>query len=414
MLCLAALLRLFFLGIKPPHFDEGINGWFVDQMTHQGFYHYDPTNYHGPLHFYLLFVVQTLFGRHIEALRAVTIVFGLASVYLVLKFDRFFGARTATWAALAMAVSPAAAFYARYAIHESELVFFLLLCMWGLLGLWRSGRRAYLFATGLGLTGMLLTKETYVLHLAALLLAWPTLLLVERISPSAPMPIAPQLWSKRDLCWITTICAVSVLFFYSGNFLDPSSLAGLFQTYAAWFQTGVSGSGHQKPFFYWVQLMARYEWPALLGLSVAPLILRPLTSRLFRYLTIYGIGTLTAYSLVRYKTPWCIISLIWPFFFCFGAVLKSAAKEWRKTAAVMGFILLCGSLALSIRLNFLRFADPKEPYVYVQTFHDVHKVTGPLLQLAHADPAAYHLNGRFYMSSFYPLPWMLGDFTNIG
>src|SRR3712207_183959 len=34
----AALLRVFWLAIKPPHFDEGINGWFVDQMTKSGFY----------------------------------------------------------------------------------------------------------------------------------------------------------------------------------------------------------------------------------------------------------------------------------------------------------------------------------------------------------------------------------------
>src|SRR5216117_4383046 len=32
ILGLAVFLRFFLLGIKPPHFDEGINGWFVDQM----------------------------------------------------------------------------------------------------------------------------------------------------------------------------------------------------------------------------------------------------------------------------------------------------------------------------------------------------------------------------------------------
>ena len=54
ILALAAFLRFFLLGIKPPHFDEGINGWFVDQVMKNGFYRYDPTNYHGPLHFYVL------------------------------------------------------------------------------------------------------------------------------------------------------------------------------------------------------------------------------------------------------------------------------------------------------------------------------------------------------------------------
>jgi len=60
---------LFLLGIKPPHFDEGINGWFVDQMMKNGFYKYDPTNYHGPLHFYVSAALATLFGRNVWALR---------------------------------------------------------------------------------------------------------------------------------------------------------------------------------------------------------------------------------------------------------------------------------------------------------------------------------------------------------
>src|SRR5665213_3792814 len=65
ILGLGAFLRFLLLSMKPPHFDEGINGWFVDQMMHSGFYKYDPTNYHGPLHFYILFLFQALFGRHI-------------------------------------------------------------------------------------------------------------------------------------------------------------------------------------------------------------------------------------------------------------------------------------------------------------------------------------------------------------
>src|SRR5206468_1357884 len=60
ILGLAAFLRFFLLGIKPPHFDECINGWFVDQVMHNGFYRYDPTNYHGPLHFYALQLSESL------------------------------------------------------------------------------------------------------------------------------------------------------------------------------------------------------------------------------------------------------------------------------------------------------------------------------------------------------------------
>src|SRR5580765_3871847 len=114
----AALLRVFLLGIKPPHFDEGINGWFVDQMIKSGFYKYDPTNYHGPLHFYILFVCQTLLGRNVWALRLPVVLASIFAVFLTLKFEPFVGRRVSRLAALLMAISPGFLFYGRYSIHE--------------------------------------------------------------------------------------------------------------------------------------------------------------------------------------------------------------------------------------------------------------------------------------------------------
>src|SRR5213078_3869626 len=103
---LAAFLRFLLLGMKPPHFDEGINGWFVDQMLRNGFYKYDPTNYHGPLHFYVLFLSQTLFGRNLWALRLPVVLVSISCVWLTLKFEPFIGRTVSRLAALAMAVSP--------------------------------------------------------------------------------------------------------------------------------------------------------------------------------------------------------------------------------------------------------------------------------------------------------------------
>src|SRR6187397_564815 len=106
IVALGAFLRLLLLGIKPPHFDEGINGWFVDQMVKNGFYRYDPTNYHGPLHFYVLFIFQTLFGRNVWALRLPVVIVSISCVWLCLKFEPLVGRRVSWWAAVAMAVSP--------------------------------------------------------------------------------------------------------------------------------------------------------------------------------------------------------------------------------------------------------------------------------------------------------------------
>src|SRR6202047_2978284 len=121
---IAAFLRFLLLAIKPPHFDEGINGWFVDQIVKTGFYKYDPTNYHGPLHFYVLLLSQTLLGTTLWALRLPVVLVSIPSVWLALKFEPFAGRTVSRLAALAMAVSPGFVFYGRYSIHEVWIPFF--------------------------------------------------------------------------------------------------------------------------------------------------------------------------------------------------------------------------------------------------------------------------------------------------
>src|SRR5215203_6928904 len=164
MIALGAFLRFLLLGMKPPHFDEGINGWFVDQMTKNGFYKYDPTNYHGPLHFYVEFLAQTLLGRNLCALRLPVVLASTFCIWLTMRFEPFVGRNSSRLTALAMAVSPGFVFYGRYSIHEVWLLLFSMLFILGLLGLWRIGSSGYLWCAGMGLFGMILTKETYIIH----------------------------------------------------------------------------------------------------------------------------------------------------------------------------------------------------------------------------------------------------------
>src|ERR1041384_7711601 len=189
ILGLAAFLRFFLLGIKPPHFDEGINGWFVDQVMKNGFYRYDPTNYHGPLHFYVLLLFESLFGRNVWALRLPVVLVSIACVWVALKFEPLVGRNVSRIAALAMAVSPGFVFYGRYAIHEVWLQFFSTMFILGMLGLWKSGRVNYLWYAGMGIAGMVLTKETYAIHFACAVIAIPVLMVscaLSRVPDSKP------------------------------------------------------------------------------------------------------------------------------------------------------------------------------------------------------------------------------------
>ena len=416
ILAAAALLRLFALDLKPPHFDEGVNGWFLDQMTRTGFFHYDPNNYHGPLHFYILFLSQTMFGRDLLALRVPLALTSLATVWLMLRFDRFLDQRICWFAAAAMAVSPAFTFYTRYAIHEPELVFFLVLFVFGGAGMWRTGERKYLWATGLSITGMILTKETYLVHLVCFALAGVALRVLELLSPSAgEWTLSPQKWKTRDLIGVVAVSTIAIVFFYSGGFMDFSILHGLYQTFGAWAETGKEGHGHDKDWWYWLDLMRQYELASLLGMIAAVCCVRPGTDRLLRYLSIYGIGTLVAYSLVPYKTPWCIISLLWPFLFTFGAIpLALPDRAWWQGTTGLALVLLGASTFQALKLNFRHYTDDAEPYVYVQTYEDINKLTAPLSALTRQDPTNFQVVGHMLIGSYHPLPWVLGDFPRIG
>src|SRR4029453_2593554 len=220
ILGLAVFLRFFLLGINPPHFDEGMEGWFVDQMMKNGFYRYDPTNYHGPLHFYVLLFSESLFGRNIWVLCLPVVLVSIGCVWLSLKFEPLVGRTVSRIAALAMAVSPGFVFYGRYSIHEVWLVLFSMMFILGLLGLWKSGRVSYLWYAGMGTAGMILTKETYAIHLACAVIAIPVLMVSYALSRVPDAKPAKQTWSYIDLAMVLGVGAAAIIVFYSGTFLN--------------------------------------------------------------------------------------------------------------------------------------------------------------------------------------------------
>jgi len=440
LLLVAAILRVCWLGIKPPHFDEGVNGWWVDQMQKTGHYSYNPFNYHGPFHFYVLFLIQSLFGREIIAFRMPMALVNLATLAVFLGFVRYLPRRVVYLGGAAFAISAGMLFYSRYAIHEAWMVFAMVLALWGGMEMWTQGTRRGLWGLAAGVTLMILTKETYFIHLFSFALAWEVLRRLERFSPSAwpagwERP-APQQWDRRCLWNTVAVCLLAILFFYSAGFSDFSRLHGLYLTFSAWFETGVTKGVHGKGWYYWLQLFFRHEWPALIGLLYCVRALWPGMNRFSRYLAIYGCGTLVAYSLIPYKTPWCIIVLLWPFFILFGEAMAALYRRWRIPAILLTALVLIASLVDSLRLNFEYPAEPEKEvfvipaledplcklhllsraanYIYVQTRNDVRLLMDPLMALVRYHPGAYHLPGLVLVSSNHPLPWMLGDFTAIG
>jgi len=411
VLALAAALRLWALDVRPPHFDEGVNGGFADLIQRNGSYRYDP---------------KCLFGRNLWALRVPVVLVGLATVALLLfPLRRFLSARTCLMAGLAMAVSPAFVYYQRDAIHEAWLAFFMVLAFLGWLGMWQRRARADLWILTAGVTGMVLTKETYAIHLGCAFLAWPCVRLWSEMFPSRePEVDRTQRLDWREVAWAAGCGLATIGFFYSATLYHPEDLRGLYQTFSAWTKTGVADKGHIKPWYYWLKIMLRYEWFALFGLVAAFRYLLSEADARLRGLSIYALGVLTAYTLISYKTPWCVISIGWPFLVLGAAWLsewidapaRAGARAWiARTAVAAAVLALCTADARRAwRLNFVDYTNEREMYAYVQTYESLANFTGPVLELARADARNLHLRGYIVCDSSYPVPWLLGDFSRVG
>jgi len=416
ILVLASILRLWQLDIKPPHFDEGINGWFAHQMVEKGFYDYNPENFHGPLYFYLVHSSQTFFGSELVPLRLPAVVGSLLLVAGLLSYRDIFGPRVANFAALGAALAPAQVFYGRYSIHESWFAASLAFTLLGILGLWKYGSKTYLWVLFAGITAALTTKETYLIHFGCLILAWPCCWWYTKNVLHQPLGWAEQSWKAPDSRKGIVISGFVLAALYSGMFMHWSGIIDFFRGLVSWIGTGVGhASGHEKPWHYWLFLITRYEWITLIGLLACFRFLWPSDPRM-RYVAIYSAGALLAYSIVAYKTPWCMVSIQWPFFLLAGYIFSElATRAGRAVTYIVAVPVLLSPLIVTLPLNWEKHSDPTEPYAYVTTSPRIWDGVNPLLAIIKDDPRnCTNLSGFVALDSYYPLPWILHQFSKVG
>ncbi len=436
---IGAIFRFAWLDHKPIHFDESINGWFVQQIWNDGFFHYDPTNFHGPLLFYLFQMAETVFGASVVSFRLVTSLFSFAAVILFWRMGRknhFW----ALWVCLLLSVSPASVFFGRSAIHESPFLFFQLILFLGVWQ-WLSAKRSQGFTLMvLGLAGCLVLKETVAVLVLALIVSYILSALVFKIR-----------WGetgffKRDFAWSPSdteadralFTAFVAVFFYVALFAGfgvySKGLKDSVYAYLPWLKTGVAGNGHDKSFWYWTELMAANEWATLAGFVVAVWFLvqalrqkeKPsqvsesfsITPFFKLFLGILSLTLWLLYSLIPYKTPWCLISFQWPLLICLGIFLhqqmNAAGSLWKRRLCLVGVgVFWAQSFWVAEGLNFSPSIDLKHPYVYVQSTEELKKFSDLLYQKGNREPASLNFQIQLGTAESWPFPYVLGPFTQL-
>ena len=436
LLIAAAALRFHDLPGRVMHTDEAIHGVTVGRLLAGEAFQYDPKDYHGPtLHYSTVPVAwargQTRFQDLDETtLRGVTAVYGVLLVLMTLLFRRELGEAGAAFAAVLVAVSPMMVFFSRYYIMELPFAVFLTLlgfACWRFATETEPGRRRVWWILAGVAAGLLhATKETFVLHVAAMVFA--AAVAGGRASLTAIPGFLQKHWKAIVAsCLLGFVVSAALL---SHGFRRPEAVWDGIRTYLLYLNRAEgTDAGHDQPWNYYFAVLfflkpAGGFWYSEIGVLVLGLAGAARAwwpgggqEKLFpRALAAYTVATMVIYSMIPYKTPWSFLATVHGLLLLSGYALAGCLPDRRSGKPSAGKLALWAAACLAFAATIAHAllydrkmiaeapADPEQPMVYGHTSQGIlelvreikrlESLEGRTLSLAVGEPE----NG-------WPLPW---------
>jgi uncharacterized protein (TIGR03663 family) len=445
-LAIAVLLRVWQIEIRPLHHDEGVN-WVLLRLLHDhGTYVFDPRNYHGPTLYYLALPILSFIGDTELALRGGPALAGVLTVAVLWSLRRWLGEVGTPTTALCVAVSPGLAYFSRDFIHETVFGLFTL-CV--VAGVWRyavARRPGDLVMTGVAAGLLFATKETAVIVAVVLVGAFVISLAIPcgsndregrvirwRVVPAEVRDAVPVAHSLLAIGSFTLV----LLVLYSAFFTRWEGIIDAARAPFLWVRAGVSEQ--TRPWHYYLGILLKLELPLVVGGVLGGIVALRRRTRFGVFVTAWAIGIGLAYSVIPYKMPWLIVSLLLPLAILSGlgaeAVASTVKAQPLRILAALGTLAMLGwSGWIAYSVSFVRYDDPRNTtgyfttlgvalrlpayrraeyggYVFSQTDRDLLKLVDAIDQTS--DRWSTRQGTRIYVTSpdLQPLPWYLRRYT---
>jgi predicted membrane-bound mannosyltransferase len=240
------------------------------------------------------------------------------------------------------------------------------------------------------------------------------------------------------------------ILFYSSFFTNSKGVYDSIEAYKVWKKTGESGFhgyGWHK-YLQWLVASNEYlDWYLKGGVGVAPksdwesgeepfllllaatgalIALRETRRRFPLFAALWGFGLLAAYSLIKYKTPWLVLSMLVPFALTGGYAIDWLYRRgvaWRTLISallyrVAAFVLLGVSLIVAsvqtYRLNYVHYDDDTYIYVYAHTRRQYLDMLREVERIVERAGTKYETAINVAAPEYWPMPWYLRDYQRVG
>ncbi len=418
-------LRFDQLSKRPFHADEATGARITATRLESADYQFDPSHYHGPILSGLAMQIsKSRNENHWQemskgSLRFLPALAGCMVLLVPLLWIKHLGALPMLLATALLATSPLLVYYSRMFIHEMLLVSFGMFALLCILRFPRYG------LPGLFVGLMFASKETFAISIIAWTAAACGIALENRKAINSQWLQHHWKYHRNPILLSLLTAAMVSILFYTNGLRHPQGALDAVKTFFA-YQTG---EGHAKPFDWYFQLLALPQrsggiwWfgtPVVLmaiyafGLSYrkdspAPLVIR--------FLAYSALGHFLIYSFISYKTPW-LACLPWAHV-CLLAGFSLAGIAKMPLATKLGLALLVGATLITqfhqAKLASGRFAsDERNPFAYVTTRNEMENLEPWLAKLQQAAPEIPLEPLAVIGMDYWPLPWYLRSFDQIG
>ncbi len=206
IILLAIVTRFYDLGTRVMSHDESLHTYFSWLLYRGQGYQHTPMM-HGPFQFHALALSYFLFGVSDFTARIPSVLFSIATVWMVWYWRSYLGKWGAIVAGLLMVISPYMLYYGRYVRNESFAGFAGILLLYSVLRYLDSGEKRYLYFITAATVLHFTAKETAFIYTAQILIFLGIYFIVR---------VTSQRWQNRDNLYNVFIIMLAAVVLVAG------------------------------------------------------------------------------------------------------------------------------------------------------------------------------------------------------